>query len=78
MSDVINSGAVFIPAIMPTGLTFSQVTDTIAQQIASVLEKFTDEGVEVWLRFAHEVNYYVTAGANPHYPGGSELCTLQK
>ena len=77
MSDVVASGAVFVPAIMPTGIKFSQITPTVAQQIATVLNKFTSQGVEVWLRFAHEVNYYTTknsGGANggPFYPGGSK------
>lgn len=73
MSDVVSSGAVFVPAVMPTGVTFSQIDSTVAQQIATVLEKFTSQGVEVWLRFAHEVNYYVQAGGSngePEYPGG--------
>ncbi|CAF9943385.1 MAG: hypothetical protein ALECFALPRED_000257 [Alectoria fallacina] len=75
MSDVVSSGAVFVPAVMPTGVTFSQIDSTVAQQIATVLEKFTSQGVEVWLRFAHEVNYYVQAGGSngePEYPGGSQ------
>ncbi|KAL9036492.1 MAG: hypothetical protein Q9214_006108 [Letrouitia sp. 1 TL-2023] len=76
MSDVVASGAVFVPAIMPTGIKFSQITPAVAQQIATVLNKFTSQGVEVWLRFAHEVNYYTTknsGGANggPLYPGGN-------
>ncbi|KAL9611135.1 MAG: hypothetical protein Q9167_004215 [Letrouitia subvulpina] len=76
MSDVVASGAVFVPAIMPTGIKFSQITPTVAQQIAAVLNNFTSQGVEVWLRFAHEVNYYTTensGGANggPFYPGGT-------
>lgn len=76
MSDVVSSGAVFIPAIMPTGLTFSQITPAIANDIAGVLNQFTSQGVEVWLRFAHEVNYYVTQGSGPNggpeYPGGTQ------
>lgn len=77
MSDVVASGAVFIPAVMPTGVTFSEINASVAQQIASVLEQFTSQGVEVWLRFAHEVNYYVMpdtngAGNGPEYPGGSK------
>lgn len=76
MGDVVASGAVFVPAIMPSGVTFSQIDSTVAQQIATVLEKFTSQGVEVWLRFAHEMNYYVTpnSGSNgaPEYPGGSK------
>ena len=77
MSDVVASGAVFIPAIMPTGVRFSDINETVGQQIASVLNQFTSQGVEVWLRFAHEVNYYVmpdtnSAGNGPEYAGGSE------
>ena len=67
--DVVQSGAVFIPAIMPTGVKFSEITPTVAQQIADVLEQFTSQGVEVWLRFAHEMNWY--AGKGQVYPGGS-------
>ncbi|KAF6241890.1 hypothetical protein HO173_000602 [Letharia columbiana] len=72
MSDVVASGAVFIPAIMPTGLKFADISTDVANQIASVLEKFTSQGVEVWLRFAHEVNYYVTQASGPTYPGGTQ------
>ncbi|KAM0750419.1 hypothetical protein T439DRAFT_252227 [Meredithblackwellia eburnea MCA 4105] len=49
---------------MPTkgwaGLTASDNSQATA--IAAVMKKFTDEGIEVWLRFAHEVNYYQTDG----------------
>ena len=62
MSDVISSGAVFQPAIMPTGLSFSEVTSDIANDIAKVVRQYTDRGIEVWLRFAHEMNYYATTG----------------
>ena len=76
LSAVVESGAVFIPSIMPTGVTFSQIDSGLATQIAAVLEKFTSQGVEVWLRFAHEVNYYVTKGSGSdgaaEYEGGSE------
>ena len=77
MSDVVTSGAVFVPAIMPTGLTFSEISTEIASDIANVLNEFTSKGVEVWLRFAHEMNYYVTPTSNsnadgPEYPGGSK------
>lgn len=64
------SGAVFIPAIMPTKVKFSDITPTGADQIAGVLEKFTSRGVEVWLQFAHEMNWY--AGKGQVYAGGSE------
>lgn len=77
MSDVVASGAVFVPAIMPTGVRFRDIDQTVGAQIASVLGRFTSQGVEVWLRFAHEVNYYVLpdtdgAGNGSEYPGGSK------
>ena len=57
--DVVASGAVFQPAIMPTlSAGFSGITPAVASQVASVLEQFTSQGVEVWLRFGHEMNYY--------------------
>ena len=64
------SGSVFIPAIQPTNVKFSDITPTVADQIAGVLERFTSQGVEVWLRFAHEMNWY--AGQGHFYAGGSE------
>lgn len=77
MSDVVASGAVFVPAVMPTGVRFSEINETVGQEIASVLSQFTSQGVEVWLRFAHEVNYYVMPDTNSaangsEYPGGSK------
>ena len=68
--DVVQSGAVFIPSIMPTHVSFSDITPTIAGQINDVLERFTSQGVEVWLRFAHEMNWYARKGQV--YAGGSE------
>lgn len=69
-ADVIASGAIFVPAIMPCGPTgWSGLTATdnsMALTIASVLKQFTDAGVTVWLRFAHEVNLYQSTGL---YPG---------
>ncbi|KAI4216027.1 MAG: hypothetical protein LQ351_001523 [Letrouitia transgressa] len=76
LSDVVASAAVFVPAIMPTSIKFSQIILAVAQQIETVLSKFTSQGVEVWLRFTHEVNYYTTRGSggangDPFYPGGT-------
>lgn len=68
MSDIIASGAVFVPAIMPIGLDFRQIDDKIAAQIASTVSKFTSKGVVVFLRFAHEMNYYSSVGT---YHGSS-------
>lgn len=36
--------------------------DTQAQSIAKVLKKFTDDGIYVEVRFAHEVNWYQSDG----------------
>lgn len=47
---------------MPTkgwkGLTKDDNFQALA--IAKVMKQFTDEGIEVQLRFAHEVNWYVS------------------
>ncbi|QSZ35056.1 hypothetical protein DSL72_007920 [Monilinia vaccinii-corymbosi] len=61
LDDVVASGAVFQPSVMPI-VPFSEVTRSVARQVASVLEKFTAKGVEVWLRFGHEMNFYATVG----------------
>lgn len=68
LNDVVNSKAVFIPAVMPTKVKFADFNAALAGQVATVLKQFTDKNVEVWLRFAHEMNYYVTDGT---YAGGS-------
>ena len=74
IDDVVSSGAVFVPSIMPEGLTFAQISTDIASDIANVLNQFTSKGVEVWLRFAHEVNCYAKPGCAqpgpPVYLGG--------
>ncbi|EOO00154.1 putative glycoside hydrolase family 26 protein [Phaeoacremonium minimum UCRPA7] len=69
MDEIKSSDAVLVAHIMPTGLKFKQVGPEIAADIASVVKKFTDEGIEVWLRFAHEMNYYAKTG---YYNGSSE------
>jgi hypothetical protein len=54
---------------MPTGgwqgLTASDNSQAV--NIAKVMKQFTDEGIEVWLRFAHEVNWYQTDGTCEHF-----------
>lgn len=58
--DVITSGAVFVPSVMPVlNSGFSGITPDVASQVATVMRKFTDKGVVVWLRFGHEMNWYV-------------------
>ena len=70
IDEVKSSGAVLVAHIMPTGLSFSQVGPTIAADIAKVVKKFTDQGIEVWLRFAHEMNYYAKTG---YYRGSKAI-----
>ncbi|KAI9614550.1 hypothetical protein KEM48_006018 [Puccinia striiformis f. sp. tritici PST-130] len=64
LDDVKACNCVFQPAIMPVdgwkGLTSDDNSQAVA--IAQVLKNFTDEGIPVWLRFAHEANYYQTDG----------------
>ncbi|CAI6331956.1 unnamed protein product [Periconia digitata] len=59
--DVKKSGAVFVASVMPS-INFDKVTVEVAKQVGAVMKKFTDEGVAVWLRFGHEMNYYATSG----------------
>lgn len=42
------------------GLTYNNNQQAVA--ICKVMKEYTDMGVEVWLRFAHEVNYYQSDG----------------
>lgn len=74
LDDVVSSGAVFIANVMPTNVAFADISEDVANQVASVLEKFTNQGVEVWLRFAHEMNYYSQPDSEgSHYSGGSKF-----
>ncbi|KAK0612463.1 glycoside hydrolase superfamily [Bombardia bombarda] len=68
LDEVKASGATLIASVMPNGLSFSEVTPAIASDVASVVKQFTNQGIEVWLRFAHEMNWYVRAGT---YKGNS-------
>lgn len=57
--DVVRSGAVFIPSVMPVlAAGFAGITPSVAHQVAGVMKNFTDRGVRVWLRFGHEMNWY--------------------
>ncbi|KAL8293160.1 hypothetical protein RQP46_000854 [Phenoliferia psychrophenolica] len=64
MDEIVASGGIFQPAVMPTGgwsgLTASDNSQAV--NICNVMKKFTDKGLTVWLRFGHEVNYYQTDG----------------
>ncbi|GAA5909600.1 hypothetical protein JCM6882_003470 [Rhodosporidiobolus microsporus] len=64
LDDVKACNCIFQPAVMPTqgwnGLTKDDNSQALA--IAKVMKQFTDEGIEVWLRFAHEINWYLSDG----------------
>ncbi|ORY47092.1 glycoside hydrolase superfamily [Leucosporidium creatinivorum] len=64
MDDIKACGCIFQPAVMPTKGWTGLTADNNAQalSIATIMKKFTDEGIEVWLRFAHEVNWYQSDG----------------
>merc|ERR1711939_593158 len=74
MDDVTSNGAIFAASVMPYktwyGLTESDNSNAIA--IAKVCNDIYEKhGVEVWHRFAHEMNWYCTDGT---YSGGYESC----
>ncbi|KIS70251.1 uncharacterized protein UMAG_06336 [Mycosarcoma maydis] len=71
-ADIYASGAILEASIMPVGSWggYTQVDNSQAQAVCKVMKRFTDAGVEVRLRFAHEVNYYVTTG---EYAPGNDM-----
>lgn len=66
------AGAIMVPSVMPVGVTWAEVTPSLADQIgAAVTRSLTAQGVTtVYLRFAHEMNCYAKPGCTaPAYPG---------
>ncbi|KAH9906316.1 glycoside hydrolase superfamily [Xylariomycetidae sp. FL2044] len=75
----ITDGAVMVPSIMPTGVTWDQVDSTLANKIGTAVKAFTNKGIPVYLRFAHEVNCYGKPGcASPPYPGGTDYAAFKQ
>jgi len=67
VDDIINSQAVLIASLMPE-IQWTAVTSNLCASVNNYFTNtFTNKGVTVWLRFAHEMNYYATDGT---YPGG--------
>lgn len=61
LDDVKASGAIFEATVMPTGGWSSGYfgdNTQLAQDIGKVIKRFTDEGIEVRVRFGHEVSEY--------------------
>lgn len=57
---------------------FTEATPDVVSQVASVLNKFTEQGVEVYLRFAHEMNWYASSQSNTYHGSASEFVTAWK
>lgn len=73
VDDIISSGAVLIASLMPNVSSWTDITPELCESVASFFENtFTSQGTTVWLRYAHEVNWYTTAASGPEYPGGSK------
>ena len=70
-------GAIFIASVMPS-IPFTEVTSSVASQVADVLKKFTDQGVEVYLRFGHEMNWYASSESDVYHGIASEFVTAWK
>lgn len=70
--DIYASGAILEASIMPVGSWggYTRTDNSQATAVCRVMKRFTDAGVEVRLRFAHEVNYYVTTG---EYAPGNDM-----
>ncbi|KUI56511.1 hypothetical protein VP1G_03799 [Cytospora mali] len=72
-------GAIMVPSVMPVGVKWSEVTADLAQQIGTAMEAFTNQGLTVYLRFAHEMNCYAKPGcASPEYPGGQDYAGFKQ
>ena len=70
VAEVTAGGApypIFVASVQPW-IEFS-VVPAVASQIASVMEQLTSQGLTVWLRFAHEMNWYDTAAGGNTYKG---------
>jgi hypothetical protein len=53
---------------------WSEISTGLCASVAEYFENvFTSQGVTVWLRFAHEMNYYSAVGT---YPGGRKFLSF--
>ena len=70
VADVKAGGApypIFVASVQPY-IDFSAVP-AMASQIGTVMEQLTSQGLTVWLRFAHEMNWYDSAPGGQTYKG---------
>ena len=61
---------IFVASVQPY-IEFSAVPAMVSQ-ITTVMNELTSQGLTVWLRFAHEMNYYDSAAAGYQYKGTSQ------
>lgn len=61
---------IFVASVQPY-IEFSAVP-AIAPQIGTVMEQLTGQGLTIWLRFAHEMNWYNSAAAGYMYKGAPQ------
>ncbi|KAK6081490.1 hypothetical protein SCUP234_04695 [Seiridium cupressi] len=74
----LTDGAVMVPAVMPTGVTWNQVDADLANKIGNAVKVYTEKNIPVYLRFAHEVNCYGRPGCgSPAYPGGTNYAEFK-
>ena len=65
---------IFVASVMPQGTPFGQITEgsAVVTSIANAMTKLTAAGFTVWLRFAHEMNWYDSAPGGNVYTGSAE------
>ena len=65
---------IFIASVMPQGTSFDQFTEgsDVVTSIANAMTKLTAAGLTVFLRFAHEMNWYDSADGGYVYTGTTE------
>lgn len=65
---------IFIASVMPQGTPFDQFTEgsDVVTSIANAMTKLTAAGLTVFLRFAHEMNYYDSTTGGYIYTGSTE------
>ena len=65
---------IFIASVMPQGTPFGEITEgsAVVTSIANAMKTVTAAGLTVFLRFAHEMNYYASDAAGPIYTGSTE------
>ncbi|CAF9932347.1 MAG: hypothetical protein HETSPECPRED_008335 [Heterodermia speciosa] len=70
-------GAILIASVQPW-IPFTEVDSNVASQVAASMKKFTDQGVEVYLRFGHEMNWYATPQGKDYHGTAPEFITAWK